>query len=112
MTDHIPDEFIPDSPMIVKDFPVCPGCGREFDQATLEYIGVEYNGDTWHIECACEDHPEFEQDTPRYCPNCWAFSPWHQKGTPTTARICHGCGRRFKETSTKTEVLDETGGSL
>ena len=56
------------------------------------------------------DHPEFTRKTPRYCPNCWAFSPWHRDGTPPTTRRCNGCGRGFKDTPTKGEILDETGG--
>jgi len=108
----VPDEFIPEKPAVLADHPECPGCGGLLGPAALEYCAVEYDGDTWHVDCACEDHPEFTRETPRYCPNCYAFSPWHRDGTPPTARRCHGCGWRFKNTPTKDEVLDETGGVL
>lgn len=100
------------------DYPTCPGCNHSFDQAVYEYEAIEYDGDVWHIGCACDDHPEVEWVEPAYlCPNCKAFSKWHVKGSGESQRICHGCTVSFTGVRTFEDVgyegpIDDCEGML
>jgi hypothetical protein len=106
----VPAEFIPDGEFnIIADRPICPGCERELHQPELEYTCRKFGGETWHIDCACEESDAASRETPRYCPSCYAFSPWHIDGTDETARLCHGCGATFEQTVTKAEFIGERG---
>jgi len=104
MTD-VPQEFIPDERRIIADRPVCPGCEQELHGAELEYTCRKFDGETWHIECFCEQEDSISRETPRYCPYCTAFSPWHLDCDPDTARLCHACGGSFKDTMTKSDWI-------
>jgi hypothetical protein len=104
MTD-VPQEFIPDERRIIADRPVCPGCEQELHGAELEYTCRKFDGETWHIECFCEQSDSFSREEQRYCPSCYAFSPWYPSGEDDTARLCRGCGCLFEDTMTKSDWI-------
>lgn len=92
----IPDGFIPDGCPVIGDHE-CPGCGDPLPEPSVPYGKVEYNGATWHRECAYQDSERIEKvETPRYCRNCWGVSKWHPKDAAGETRLCFTCGAKFK----------------
>lgn len=87
----------------------CPGCGREWGQASFEYNHMEYKGEHWHTSCVYEDHPDVEKvDPERVCPKCYDFVPFRKVDQEEGGRICPTCKMTFPEhvSLTKQEYLE------
>jgi hypothetical protein len=95
MTDDVPEEMMPDGQRVITDRR-CPGCGDPLPPPSVPYGKAEYDGDTWHAECAFADADNVEKtDTPRYCGNCRGISKWRFVDGPKDARLCFTCLGEF-----------------
>lgn len=88
----LPREFIPDGNVALGGHK-CPGCDKPLPLPGVTYNKTEYNGDTWHMDCAYRDRDDLERvDTPRRCRNCWRWGEWAPIDAPRDVRMCDCCG--------------------
>jgi hypothetical protein len=88
----LPERFVPDGRHQLGG---CPGCGEA--APPVEYNSIERDGARWHKACAYRRDEGLEPtDTPRRCPNCYAWGEWTLADAPHDVRKCDCCGRTHR----------------